>query len=226
MNDTDYLNALLEQEKQKMLASSAFPPVAPTVIPAVEQPNTSYEARPAITREPSPEEKIKLMGMMLGETMQGAMHADSAYVNYGNAAGFAERDAARANLYKIAENLDKQRDALRRGQQKDLKPVTVPVIAEPVVPNFVDPQITARPPQPLPESIPYTATPREVYPQNQEKVNYQNHDSSQLEFDFKKATLDDVLDSLIKLINKVNDIESEIRDIKILIANKGKKKLK
>jgi len=217
MNDTDYLNALLEQEKQKMQTSSAFPPVAPTVIPAVEQPNTSYEARPAITREPSPEEKIKLMGMMLGETMQGAMHADSAYVNYGNAAGFAERDAARANLYKIAENLDKQRDALRRGQQKDLKPVTVPVIAEPVVPNFVDPQITARPPQPLPESIPYTATPREVY---------QNNDPAQLEFDFKKATLDDVLDSLIKLINKVNDIESEIRDIKILIANKGKKKLK
>lgn len=217
MNDTDYLNALLEQEKQKIQTSSAFPPVASTVIPAVEQPNTSYEARPAITREPSPEEKIKLMGMMLGETMQGAMHADSAYVNYGNAAGFAERDAARANLYKIAENLDKQRDALRRGQQKDLKPVTVPVIAEPVVPNFVDQQLTAQPIQTPIQNTPYTSTPREVY---------QNNDPTQLEFDFKKATLDDVLDSLIKLINKVNDIESEIRDIKILIANKGKKKLK
>lgn len=207
MNDTEYLNSLLQQEKSMGINTPSMIPV-PSIYPSQNQ-QTFEEHRPNLSREPSAEEKIQMMGAILGTTMQQASKADSDYVDLGNPQGFRERAAARQNLYKIAENLDKQRDAIRRGQQTNLNPINTPVINEPVIPNFINTQQISQINQQLSS--------------NKKEIPY--NDPNQLEFDFKQTSNDDILNEIIKLNNKINNLYDELINIKMLL-NTSKKKLK
>lgn len=203
MNDTDYLNSLLEQEKS--LANQ------PTMIPIPSlHPQQSHEnilPPQQLSRDPSPEEKIQMMGTLLGMAMRDASKADSDYIDLGNPQGFRERAAARQNLYKIAENLDKQREAIKKGQQNNLNPINAPVINEPNIPNFIN------------------TTNTNIVNQYQNKQQDNKEISNQLEFNFNEPSINDILNEIIKLNNKFNDLYEQILLIRSLL-NQNKKKLK
>lgn len=209
MTDTEYLNSMLQQESLKGGGPSMIP------IPNNNSTQQNNERPPVLSRDPTPEEKIQMMGAILGATMQQASKADSDYVDLGNPQGFREREAARQNLYKIAENLDQQRNAIKRGQQVNLNPVNIPVIKEPVIPNFISPNN-----QTVPQTYNISNNVQQTInqPQAQEQI-------SQLEFNFNEPTNSDIIDAIAKLNDKVNSIIIQLQTINNML-NTNKKKLK
>lgn len=208
MSDTEYLNSLLQQESLMQ---------KPLMIPIPNNTMQQNNEKPVLSRDPTPEEKIQMMGAILGATMQQASKADSDYVNLGNPQGFREREAARQNLYKIAENLDQQRNAIKRGQQVNLNPINVPIIKEPIVPNFVS--STNQSPSVQTYNFPNNNIQQTT---NQSQIQEQ---SNQLEFNFNEPTNSNIIDAITKLNDKINSIIIQLQIINNTL-NTSKKKLK
>lgn len=239
MTEDEYLSTLLNNQTvaaQPQLIP--IPSLEPPTQPPVQQPIQNIQnnqnphtgnVKPLQPKIISPEEKINALGKVLGAVYGNAIDADSKYIDLGNPNGFRERDAARENLKKIAYNLDQQKQAIKQGRQRDLRPVDTIEKHEPVIPNFVEEykQVITQPIQnPIYSNQPVYATNQpSVVINNNQLPERQIKNDSQLEFNFKEYTIEDVLNEISKLQSKINDINILLTKIDYQLTS-DKKKLK
>lgn len=225
-SDDQYLNELLADVKSS--ANNGVPKMIP--LPSLEPPKQTrqlYEKNPytgevvpvmdtsrprpdvPLSREPTPMEKIKMLGQMVAGTYQQAMQVESKHVSdlesYGST-DKGQRMAMMGGLQKMAVNLDKQSEAIKRGQNNVVLTNTNIEEIEPNVPQFVDintPQGNTRIVSNSPNYI----------PQKPRTVVAPIKDDNQLELDFGDRSLEDVAKINEKIYSKILDLEYNIKEI-------------